>query len=96
MSAFAEALDVPLSTATHTVDRLVAKGLVQRSRPDDDRRVVEVDLSEAGKRHFGFFQEQRLAMTRSMLAALTPRERGVHLKLVAKMAHMAKFPDAAG
>ena len=42
MSNLAESLGVPLSTATHTVDRLVAKGLVERNRSEEDRRVVEV------------------------------------------------------
>src|ERR1019366_8500241 len=37
MSNLAESLGVPLSTATHTVDRLVAKGLVVRNRSEADR-----------------------------------------------------------
>ena len=38
MSDFAGELGVPLSTATHTIDRLVAKGLVTRVRSELDRR----------------------------------------------------------
>ena len=49
MSEFAKGVDVPLSTATRIVGRLVRKGLVVRIRPEDDRRVVRVGLSKVGK-----------------------------------------------
>ncbi len=92
MSALAEALGVPLSTATHTVDKLVAKKLVERTRSEKDRRVVEVELSEEGRRRDKFFQEHRLAMIRNMLAALSPGEREIFLELMAKMARLAEIP----
>ncbi len=92
MSALAEALGVPLSTATHTVDKLVAKKLVERTRSEKDRRVVEVELSEEGRRRNKFFQEHRLAMIRNMLAALSPGEREIFLELMAKMARLAEIP----
>src|SRR5271165_1385816 len=49
MTDFSELLGVPLSTATRMVERLIEKGLAIRSRIEDDRRVVRVDLSEEGK-----------------------------------------------
>ncbi len=92
MSAFAEALGAPLSTATHTVDRLVNKGLVERKRLEADRRVVEVALSEEGRRTTTALHAERHAMLRSMLEALSPGERGLYLELVDKMARSAQFP----
>ncbi len=44
MSSFAEGIDVPLSTATRIVNRLVKKGIAVRHRSDLDRRTVEIDL----------------------------------------------------
>jgi DNA-binding MarR family transcriptional regulator len=92
MSAFAEMLGAPLSTATHTIDRLVKKGLVQRKRSEQDRRVVEVDLSDEGRRTTSRMYTERHAMLRSMLAALTPGERALYVELVGKMARSAQFP----
>ncbi|MHB8451425.1 MAG: MarR family transcriptional regulator [Mycobacteriales bacterium] len=45
----AEALDVTPSTATRMCDRLVGKGLMERSHRDSDRREVELRLSAEGK-----------------------------------------------
>jgi DNA-binding MarR family transcriptional regulator len=92
MSALAEALGVPLSTATHTVNKLVKKKLVERARSETDRRVVEVDLSEEGKRRNRLFQDHRLAMIRYMLTALSDGEREIFLELIAKIACQTELP----
>jgi DNA-binding MarR family transcriptional regulator len=49
MSRIAELHAISLSNATGLVDRLVERGLVDRSRFDDDRRVVVVRVSDAGR-----------------------------------------------
>jgi DNA-binding MarR family transcriptional regulator len=49
MSSLAQGMSVPMSTATGIVDRLVKKGLLERGRSEEDRRVVTVSLSESGK-----------------------------------------------
>jgi DNA-binding MarR family transcriptional regulator len=85
MSDFAGALGVPLSTATHTVDRLVIKDLVVRNRRDEDRRVVEVEMSENGRKLQAAFRGKRQGMARSWLAALSPGEREIFLELMAKI-----------
>src|SRR5258708_1374719 len=71
MSDLAEAIGTPVSTATHTVDRLVTRGLVVRNRSDEDRRVVRVELSENGKRLQETFRLKRGAMARSWLEPLS-------------------------
>ncbi|GIF20207.1 DNA-binding MarR family transcriptional regulator [Actinoplanes tereljensis] len=45
----AEELNVNPSTGTRMTDRLVGKGLVRRVRSTDDRRVVQLRLSAAGR-----------------------------------------------
>ena len=85
MSDLASILDVPLSTATHTVDRLVSKDLVVRGRPAENRRIVQVALSKRGLEMHRSFMECRLAMGRDMLEALSPGEREIFLELMAKM-----------
>jgi MarR family transcriptional regulator, organic hydroperoxide resistance regulator len=49
MSRIAEVHGISLSNATGLVDRLVERHLVDRSRLDDDRRVVVVRVSDAGR-----------------------------------------------
>jgi DNA-binding MarR family transcriptional regulator len=48
MSRVAELLDVSFSNATGIVDRMEEKGLVERVRVPDDRRVVLVRMSAGG------------------------------------------------
>ena len=49
MSHLAELLDVSLSNATGLVDRMAERGLVERRRVEDDRRVVLVCVTEDGR-----------------------------------------------
>jgi len=48
MSRMADLLDVSLSNATGIVDRMEERGLVERVRVPDDRRVVLVRISTGG------------------------------------------------
>jgi DNA-binding MarR family transcriptional regulator len=48
MSRVAELLDVSLSNATGIIDRMAERGLVERVRVPDDRRVVLVQPSATG------------------------------------------------
>jgi MarR family transcriptional regulator, organic hydroperoxide resistance regulator len=90
MSRLAESLDVPLSTATHTVDRLVSKRLVERNRSEEDRRVVEVQMSEYGSKLQAVFRDKRKVVARSWLEPLSGDEREAFLKLMAKITLLAK------
>jgi DNA-binding MarR family transcriptional regulator len=50
MSRLADMLDVSLSNASGIIDRLVERGLVERIRVPDDRRVVIVQATDDGRR----------------------------------------------
>jgi DNA-binding MarR family transcriptional regulator len=63
MGDLAEALRVDASTATRTVARLTAAGLAARVECADDRRVVQVKATPAGRR-------RQAAMVRSATQAL--------------------------
>jgi DNA-binding MarR family transcriptional regulator len=86
MSELAAALRVPLSSVTHTVDKLVSKRLVERRRVKTDRRLVQVGFSKRGKEINRFVTGKRLAEARCMLEALKPAERAVVVKRLEKMA----------
>jgi DNA-binding MarR family transcriptional regulator len=49
MGRLADYLDVSLSNATGLIDRMAERGLVERTRVSDDRRVVLVRLTAAGQ-----------------------------------------------
>jgi DNA-binding MarR family transcriptional regulator len=95
MSDFAGELGVPLSTATHTIDRLVSKGLVIRVRSEQDRRVVQVEMSEVGKAFQTALRARHQAMARSWLTPLSQAERETFLNLMAKITQGAKPEPAA-
>jgi DNA-binding MarR family transcriptional regulator len=94
MTRLADRLGVPLSTATHTIVRLVAKSLAVRARTEEDRRVVQVELSDYGKRLQAKFNVKRLAVARSWLEPLSSGERELFLHLMAKITKLAQ-PDSA-
>jgi DNA-binding MarR family transcriptional regulator len=49
MGRLAEMLDVSLSNASGLIDRMVERGLVERVRVPDDRRLVLVAISDRGR-----------------------------------------------
>ncbi len=61
MSSVAKSLSVTTGTLTISVNSLVKKGFVERTRSEQDRRVVLVSLTEKGKqvyrRHRRFHEE---------------------------------------
>ena len=89
MTDLAQRLDLPLSTATHRVNRLVKSGILRRSRSELDRRIVEVTLSQHGRELVTAGDEIRLNIGRAMLAALSPGEREILLELMQKMSERA-------
>jgi len=75
MSHLAKALKLTMGTLTSTVDHLVSKGYVQRWRPEHDRRVVEVSLSEKGIKVFKDLEEGRRRVAEKIFGDLDPGER---------------------
>jgi len=74
MRALAESLDVSQASATGIVDRMEQRGLVERSRDDEDRRVVRVALTAAGRQMVeGVAAERRERLAR-ILDELTDEE----------------------
>ena len=93
MSDFANAVGVPISTATHIIEKLVRKGLVVRVRSEADRRVVHVELSDEGRKRELHFLQNRVAMGRDMLEPLSRGERELFLEMLVKMIR-ATSPDS--
>ena len=74
MSRIADLLDVSLSNATGLIDRMAERGLVERVRVDEDRRVVLVRLSEAGQAQLDELEILRRDMLQKILGRLDPTQ----------------------
>jgi DNA-binding MarR family transcriptional regulator len=76
MSRLADLLDVSLSNATGLIDRMEERGLVERIRVPDDRRVVIVRASTEGARIRDEIEALKQDRMRSILGRLAPDQLG--------------------
>jgi DNA-binding MarR family transcriptional regulator len=74
MSRLAEMLDVSLPNVTGIVDRMVERGLVERGRDADDRRVVTVSATDGGRETVEEIDQIRRRALGSVLERLTPEQ----------------------
>ena len=70
MSGLADSLDVSLSNTTGLVDRMEERGLVERHRVPDDRRVVMVRITDKGRETLAEADVLKEELLRSILGAL--------------------------
>jgi DNA-binding MarR family transcriptional regulator len=94
MSELSDSARLCLSTATGIIDGLVSKGLAIRSRSDEDRRIVQVQLTEEGQDVYEQVLQGRLNMVRGMLGALDPDEQEIFVTLFRKIV-AAEHPNQA-
>lgn len=85
MSALARAIGIRVSTMTSVADGLERKGLAQRVRGTDDRRRVELTLTDAGRRRYRRLVEDQLKLCREMLASFSEREQDLLVDLLARL-----------
>jgi DNA-binding MarR family transcriptional regulator len=79
MSRLADLLDVSLSNATGIIDRMEEKGLIERVRVPDDRRLVLVKPGDAGMRALAESETTKRERLRALLGHLSQPERTVVL-----------------
>jgi DNA-binding MarR family transcriptional regulator len=74
MGRLAEALDVSVASMTGIVDRMEKRGLVERQHDVEDRRVVLVQPTDAGRGVFTEIGETRRVGLGKMLEQMTDEE----------------------
>jgi DNA-binding MarR family transcriptional regulator len=84
-TALASYLAVSPTTATSIINRLVARGLVQRQRPEKNRRSISLSLTAAGRTLHQAIVRQGLKNMAVMLEPLSPTERGEFLRQMGKI-----------
>ena len=74
MSRLAEQLGVSLPNVTGIVERMVERGMVERSRPEDDRRVVEVRICPSGRALLDEIDMVKRQQMANVINRLTPEQ----------------------
>lgn len=74
VAALARDLHADAGALTRAIDRLQAKGLVQRERSTTDRRVVQLVLTDAGRALAGLVPEVLSDVLNAHLAGFSPTE----------------------
>jgi DNA-binding MarR family transcriptional regulator len=85
MGDLSRILGVPFSTATRTVDWLVNNGYVRRLADPEDRRVVRVELTEAGKQLYRAMNDLLLESAEQFLQNFSSEERKEFGRLLGKL-----------
>jgi len=85
-NVLAERLLVTGASITSLVDTLQRKGLVRRVRPDGDRRVVLVELTDDAKPVLDAFLPEITALHAAEFEIFTPDEREQLITLLARLA----------
>jgi DNA-binding MarR family transcriptional regulator len=84
MGEMSAELNIPLSSATRTVDWLVGTNIVERVNDPDDRRVVRVQLTETGHQLYRTEMEYRKTQLKRLLAHFSSEEQEQLLHLLKK------------
>jgi DNA-binding MarR family transcriptional regulator len=90
MRELAEFLVLAVNSVTSIVDSLEKKHLVRRQRSEQDRRVVRVELTEAGKTVYQAALKEKMQLFRSMLTSLTEDEQEIFMVLFRKIARAGR------
>lgn len=85
MSRLAEYVDVPLNTATGVANRLERRGLVERWRSEQDKRVVSVRITEEGKEQVSSVIENVGTLISGLFENLSADEQQLLIKVIARL-----------
>ncbi|UPK26834.1 MarR family winged helix-turn-helix transcriptional regulator [Bradyrhizobium sp. 195] len=86
MGDVARYLNVAMTTMSSAVDRLVKKDLIERRRPEDNRRAVALSANEKGRQVVDEHIEGYRQACRTMLQALETSEQDELIRLTEKIA----------
>ena len=85
MGELSTELGIPLSSATRIVDGLVGANFIERIPDESDRRVVRVQMTEAGREIYQSVMEFNKQRITHMLSKFTPEEQTQLLHLMTKL-----------
>jgi DNA-binding MarR family transcriptional regulator len=90
-------LKLPKSTATRQVDYLVKKALANRTIPDNNRRTVELTLTDKGKELYSWFQGHLVNVMTAVRQEYSEQELDMMISLLPRViAHSEAFLRETG
>ena len=90
ISELCKGISYEAGAMTRMLDRLEAKGLVRRSRSEQDRRVVLLALTEAGRTAYPRVREMSLRINNRALGDFAPAEAAQLESFLLRMSHNLK------
>lgn len=85
MREISDYLGLAVSTMTGIIDRMVKKELVIRQRPEDDRRIVQVELTEWGRRAAIWHMDEHMRVIKAILQRLNDHDQDALLDIMKKV-----------
>ena len=85
MSSIAKKMSVTMGTLTTSMNNLVKKGYVERTRGREDRRVVYISLSERGRRAYEEHARFHREMLESVIGELTKEEQDTLIRALSRL-----------
>ena len=92
-SDIAEYIGAPLNTVTGVINRLEKKGLVERLRDKEDKRVVNIILTDIGKALVNEQKDEILFYFKKIYEALDDTERSTLINIIGKILPILKGAD---
>ena len=90
MTEIAEYIHVPLNTATGLVSRLEKRELIERSRSEEDKRVVLIRFSNKGLKQFKSLTAEMIRYGTRIFSELTDEEIALFFKMTEKVKRVLK------
>ena len=90
MRELAEFMGLAVNSITSLIDNLEKKQIVRRQRSEEDRRVVRVELTDAGKVAYEAAVKEKMRFLRGILGALTDEEQDIFIVLFRKIARAGR------
>ena len=85
MGEIAHDLRITVGTLTSAINRLIKKGYAERSRTEEDRRVVLVSLTEKGKHAYKIHADFHTEMVQATLNSYNDEEQEVLCDVIEKI-----------
>ncbi|NQT06944.1 MAG: MarR family transcriptional regulator [Candidatus Omnitrophica bacterium] len=85
MSEIAKALSVTTSATTGIIDRMVRSDLLKRGTSDNDRRIINIEMTRKGRDIIDGIQKRRSETMLKVFGRLKPIERERYLETVKKV-----------
>ncbi len=91
MKDITKSLNLPLSTGTRLVDKLVELNLVKREIPSENRRSVVLTLTPSGNKIYIQYQEHLTLFITKILQDFTDEERTTLIKMLQRIIDNSKY-----